>query len=172
VLVRGLAANAVSDDEALSRFWISRPDTNGQMIARVGGIDDAVTILPEGGTSGGSNELREGVVAFRADVEATEKAVAKDGAHNVNDNVLFCYGGQATFTTWFFGNTTIAISNPSTTTSIQFSMQAGAGATEYNWVGPRATRTPFPRIFGSFPVTVKYTGYAGGSPPCIRVETW
>lgn len=171
VLVRGFVAGSALDDEPLARFWVTPSSTFDGMIAHGSGDLDVVALPNEGGVRGGSAQLRAMVAAFRADVEAAEKAAAKDGVRNVNDDVYFCLGQQATFTTWFFGNTSIAITNPSYTTSVRFSFAAGLGYEE-NWVPPRTTRV-YPRIFGGFNVTVTYRGYSGGSAPCgVRVQTW
>jgi hypothetical protein len=172
VVVRGLAVNAAESDAPLARFWIAQGETADEMIAYQTGNADAVTLLRAGGARGGGEAFRRAAVAFRADVENEEKAAAKGGARNINDDVYLCLNHQATVTTWsFWATTKILISNPSSSVWVKLSFRAGDGYEE-NWI-PAGSETRFERAYEAAPVTVKYTDYYDGAPPCmVRVRTW
>lgn len=160
VLVTGAAPDAPG-----TRFLVEQGPAAGEMTARALDGGDAVTIVLAGGLRGGSEALRADVAAFRADVEAHQKLTMKRD-RNVGENVYLCPGQQGTFTTWFFGNTSIGITTYST--SARFSFQAAAGAPEYNTV-PAYSTYVYPRIFGGFNVNVKNLSTSGA---CARIQVW
>jgi hypothetical protein len=90
----------------------------------------------------------------------------------VNDNVNFCLGNTANFSTWaFWATTKVRISNPSSSVWIKFSFQAGAGYEE-NWIPPGESPT-FARAWAALPVKVTYIDANGGPAPCpVNVVTW
>lgn len=163
VLVTGAAADAPG--APLARFLVGQGATAGEMTARDLDGKDAVTIVLAGGIRGGGEALRADVAAFRADVEAHQKLTMKRD-RNIGENVYLCPGQQGTFTTWFFGNTSIGITTYAT--SARFSFQAAAGAPEYNTV-PAYSTYVYPRIFGGFNVNVKNVSTSGS---CARIQVW
>jgi hypothetical protein len=174
VVVRGLGAGADASPDAAARvrFWISAGDTSDELVAHGTDTGAQVVVLREGGVRGDDAGLRDAVTAFRADVEAAQADDKKGGAQNINDNVHFCLGNTANFTTWaFWATTKIWISNPSSSVWIKFSFRAGAGYEE-NWIPPAQAQT-FTRMYAAVPVQVRYIEASAAPAPCpVNVTTW